>query len=70
MQQAPDCDMVLIHDVDLVTIDELRQGAVGGILYGGCIDLHMLAVTRKPRTTQDDGSPPEVQHRDAYGFVW
>jgi hypothetical protein len=64
MQQAPDCDMVLIHDVDLVTIDELRQGTVGGILIGSCIVLHMLAVTRKPRTRQVDGSPPEVQYRD------
>jgi hypothetical protein len=31
MQRAPDSDMVLVHDVDLVTIDELRQGAVGSI---------------------------------------
>ena len=64
MQQAPECDMVLIHDVDLVTIDELRHGAVGGILFGSCIVLYMLAVTRKLRTRQDNGSPAEVQYRD------
>ena len=40
--------MVLVHDVDLMTIDELRQGAVGNILFGSRIVLHMLAVTREP----------------------
>jgi hypothetical protein len=32
MQKAPDCDMVLVHDDDLVTVDELSYGAVSECL--------------------------------------
>jgi hypothetical protein len=41
--------MVLIHDDDLVTIDELsHHGAVSGHSIGTRIVLLMLAVTRNP----------------------
>ena len=34
MQQASDCDMVLTHDDDLVTINGLGYDAVSGLLNG------------------------------------
>jgi hypothetical protein len=63
MQQASDCDMVLTHDNDLVAINGIGHGAVSGILDSECVVL-MLAVTGNPRTGRDDGSSPEVQHRN------
>jgi hypothetical protein len=48
MQRATECDMVLIHDDDLVTIDELNHGAVSGHLIGSRIVLLMLEVTGNP----------------------
>jgi hypothetical protein len=63
MQQASDCDMVLAHDNDLVAINGIGHGTVSGILNSEYIVI-MLAVTGNPRTGRDDGSPPEVQHRN------
>jgi hypothetical protein len=34
MQRASDCDMVLTHDDDLVTINGLGYDAVSGLLNG------------------------------------
>jgi hypothetical protein len=30
MQQAPDCDMALVHDDDLERIEGIGEGTVGG----------------------------------------
>jgi hypothetical protein len=67
-QRTPDCDMSLVHDDDLVVIDELRRvghggDAVSGLLIGGRI-VFILAVTGNPRARRGDGSPPEVQCKD------
>lgn len=54
--------MSLVHDDDLVIIDELghgRRDAVSGLLFGGRI-VFILAVTGNTRARSDDGSPPEV----------
>lgn len=48
MQRAPDCDMVLVHDGDLVMIDELSYGAVSGRLICSRIVPLMLEVTGNP----------------------
>jgi hypothetical protein len=32
MQQAPDCDMVLAHDDDLVMVNGIGHGTVSGLL--------------------------------------
>lgn len=56
--------MVLVHDDDLVTIDELSHGAVSGNLIGSRTAFLMMAVARNPSTRYDDGSPSEVQYRD------
>ena len=48
MKRTPDCDMVLIHDDDLATIDELRHGVVSQHLIDSRTVLTMLAVIRKP----------------------
>ena len=61
MQQAPDCDMVLAHDDDLVKIDGLGHDSVSEISNCGYIVL-MSVVTGYPRTRRDDGSSAEVQH--------
>jgi hypothetical protein len=58
--------MSLVHDDDLVVIDELghgRRDAVSGLLFGGPI-VFILAVTGNPRAGSDDGSPPEVRCKD------
>jgi hypothetical protein len=65
MQQVSDCDILLAHDNDLATIDGIGHDTVSGLLNSSCdIALLMLAVTGNPRTRGDDGSSPEVQHRD------
>jgi hypothetical protein len=56
--------MVLAHDDDLVTIDGLGHDAVSRLLNQLRIVLFILIVTGNPRTRRDDGSSPEVQHRD------
>jgi hypothetical protein len=38
MQRASDCDIVLAHDDDLVTIDGLGHDSVSGLLNSGYID--------------------------------
>jgi hypothetical protein len=48
MKQASDCDTVLVHDTDLVTINGLGHGTVSGILNIGYIVLLMSTVTGKP----------------------
>lgn len=58
--------MSLVHDDDLVVIDELghgRRDAVSGLLFDGRI-VFILAVTGDPQARSDDGSPPEVQCKD------
>ena len=57
--------MSLVHDDDLIEIDELTHGrdAVSGLLIDGRI-IFILAVTGNPRARSDDGSPPEVQYKD------
>ena len=64
MQQASDCDIVLAHDDDLETINGIGHGTVSGVLNSCHITLFMSTVAGNPRTRRDDGSPPEVQHRD------
>ena len=54
MQQAPNCDTVLAHDNDLVTIKEIGQGTVSGLLNSSHIVLLMLSVTRNPQTRRND----------------
>ena len=65
MQRAPDCDLALVHDDDLVEIDGLDYGrdAVSRHLIGSRI-VFILAVTGNPRARSDDGSPPEVRYKD------
>ena len=70
MKQAPDCDMVLAHDDNLVTINGFGHDAVSRLLNSGCIVLFTLAVPGNPRTRHDDDSTPEVQLRDTSSFVW
>jgi hypothetical protein len=60
MQQASDCDMVLVHDDDLGKIDGLGHDSVSGFLNSGYIVLFISAVTGNSRTRRDDGSPEEV----------
>jgi len=58
IQQANDCNMILVHDDDLERIDGIGDGTVSG----DSIDNHiipMLAVTRIPPTRN-----MEVQCRD------
>lgn len=63
--------MFLIHDDDLNWIDEIDDGTVGGYLNNSYSVLTpRSAVTRSLSTRLGDGSPPEVQQRDAYGSVW
>ena len=67
MQQASDCDKILVHDDDLLMIDGIGHGAVSGLLNSNHIVLLMLdllVVTGNPRTGRDGGSPPEVRHKD------
>jgi hypothetical protein len=66
MQEAPDCDMSLVHDDDLVEINGLVEGrdAVSGLLVGRRHIVFMLAVTGNPQTRSNDGSPPEVQYKN------
>lgn len=59
MQSAPDCDMSLVHDDDLIKIYELCHDVVSGLLISSRIVL-MLVVAKNIRTRHDDGSPPEV----------
>ena len=70
MQKAPDCDMVVVHDDDLLMIDGLGCSTVSGLLNGKYDVLLIQAVLGNPQTRHDDGSPPEVQHRDKQSFVW
>ena len=62
MQQATDCDKILVHDDDMLMIDGIGPGSVSGFLNSSRIVLLMLAVTGNPQTGCDGGSPPEVQH--------
>ena len=64
MQQASDCDKILIHDDDLLVIDGIGHGTVSELLNSGCIVLLILAVTGNPQTGRDNGSPPDVRHTD------
>jgi hypothetical protein len=64
IQQASDCDKILVHDDDLLMFDGIGRGTVSGLLSSSCIVLLMLAVTGIPRTGRDDGSLPEVRHND------
>jgi hypothetical protein len=61
MQQASDCDKILVHDDDLLIIDGIGDGTVSGLLNSSRIALLMLVVTGNPRTGCDGGSPPEVR---------
>jgi hypothetical protein len=64
MQQASDCDKILVHDDDLLMIDGIGRGTVSGLLNSDRLVLLMLAVTGIPRTACDGGSLPEVRHND------
>ena len=70
MQQAPDCDMVLAHDDDLVRIDGLGNDSVSEFSNCNYFVLLMSAVTGNPRTRRGDGSPAEVQHGDTQSSMW
>ena len=70
MQQASDCDKILVHDDDLLMIDGIGDGTVSGLLCSSRVVLLMLPVTGNPRTGRDAGSPPEVRHTDPYIWVW
>jgi hypothetical protein len=41
MQQASDCDMVITHDDDLVTIDGLGHDAVSGLWKAVTLSAHI-----------------------------
>jgi hypothetical protein len=64
MQQASDCDKILVHDDDLLMIDGIGYGTVSGLLNSSRIVLLMLVVTGNPRTGSDGESLPEVRHTD------
>ena len=64
MQQAPDCDKILVHDDDLLMIDGIGHGAVSGLLNSRGNILLMLAVTGNPRTGRGAGSSQEIRHED------
>ena len=66
MQRAPDCDMFLIHDDDLKSIDGLGDGTVSQYLISSySVLIPWLTVTGSPSTRYGDGSSPEVQHTDS-----
>ena len=58
MQQAPDCDMMLAHDDNLVSINGIGHDSVSKLLKSGRIVLYILVVSGNPRTGCDDGSTP------------
>jgi hypothetical protein len=70
MQRAYGCDMVLVHDDDLGTIDGIGEGSVGGHLIINYIVHPMLAVTGIPRTRSSDGPSPGFRHRDTKSLLW
>ena len=67
----PDCDMFLIHDDDLNRIDGIGDGTVSVYSISSySVLITQSAVTGNPPTRRNDGSSPEVQHRDTYGSMW
>jgi hypothetical protein len=64
MQQASDCDAVLVHDNDLLAINGIGHGTVSGLLNSSHIAILMSSVTGNPQPRRDDGSPRGVQHRN------
>ena len=64
MQQAHDCDMIIVHDDDLERIDGIGEGTVSGYSIVSYIIFLILLVTRIPPTRSGHGSLPRVQHRD------
>jgi hypothetical protein len=64
MQQASDCDKILVHDDDLLIIDGIGHDTVSRLLNSSRIVLLMLAVTGSPRTGRDGGPLPEVRHKN------
>ena len=71
MQREPDCDMFLVHDDDLIEVNGLGYGrdAVSELSIGRP-NVFILVVTGSARVGSDDGSPPELQHRDTQYFIW
>ena len=53
MQQASDCDIVLAHDYDLVTVIQQGIGTVSGFLNSSYIILLKLLVTGNFQTRRD-----------------
>ena len=56
MQQAPDCDMMLAHDNNLVAINEIGDSTVSGLLNCSCTVLNILVKlleTLKPDVMMD-----------------
>ena len=45
MQQAPDCDMMLVHDNNLVEINGIGHETVSELLNCSCTVLNILEVT-------------------------
>ena len=70
MQRAYDCEMVLVHDNDLESIDGIGEGSVSEHLMINYIVLLILVVTRISRTRSGDGSPPGFRHRDTKSLLW
>jgi hypothetical protein len=72
-QQAPDCDMVLIHDDDLAQIDGIcePEGIVSQLPYLSCVFLPHLWLQRtlRPDTMMDflHRSKPEILQHVARG---
>jgi hypothetical protein len=72
-QQAPDCDMVLIHDDDLAQVDGICEpdGVVSQLPYLSCVFLPHLWLQRalQPDTVMDflHGSKPEILQRVVRG---
>ena len=64
MQQASDCDKILVHDDDLLMIDGIGRGTVSGFLNSSPIVLLILAGTGNSRPRRDDGSLPQIRHKD------
>ena len=62
IQQASDCDKILVHDNDLLSVDGIGHETVSELLNSNSsrIVLLMLAATGNPRKGRDGGSPPEV----------
>jgi len=70
MQRAPDCDMVLVHDDDLLRIDNFGDNKVDKQSHVIYFYVLIYSVTGKPSSRRTDGSPQKIPAGDTAGPVW